>query len=610
MFVRTLDYLSPSVTFYHKGYLSHNSIPSGILSIIAIICLIILAVYYALDIIERSDPNTTYFNRFVEDAGTIQINSTSLFHFVTPSKNIRGHYILEDFDFTLFNIIGTNIYYTNFISMLSNGGPLQSLEFWIYGPCNKDEDGIGLEHLINYELFEKSACIKQFYANGQYYKVGDPEFKWPEISHGTFTKNNILYNLIVKKCDNSLIGKILGDGYHCKGEDEMVNYFKSANQRTLNFYFLNNYINVLNYEKPIYQFFYRLENPFEITHYTANNLNIKPSLLATHDGLVFDNIKKQESYVFDRNDVYIEEDNADVYMVYVFFLKNIMEYYERIYKRIQDVISSIGGINQAITIVAMSLNKLYNNYIVLSDTEVLLHSSIDYEKKNHKEKSNLQNLNNKLKGIEKDKKNKQNEISGNFQAKFNSEKKVERKKRNKTTNEISINNSKSNSNIFTTKDPEGINKIKEDINISEKRKNDEKTKENTDISFWNYILFKISCEKRKSVFYVYQKFRTKIISEEHLIRNHLNIYNLMRFTERKRNSTSVDQKINYTVPCLKSSIFAEVEEKLYQEYPEYREANNSFLANGMQILHFKTIEENNIRKGRPLMLLNPNSEDE
>ena len=74
--------------------------------------------------------------------------------------------------------------------------------------------------------------------------------------------------------------------------------------------------------------------------------------------------------------------------------------------------------------------------------------------------------------------------------------------------------------------------------------------------------------------------------------------------------TSADQKINYAVPCLKSSIFAEVEEKLYQEYPEYRETNNSFLANGMQILRFKTIEENNIGKGRPVMLLNPNSEDE
>ena len=536
MFIRTLDFLSPSVTFYHKGYLSHNSIPSGLLSIIAIIFLIILAIYYALDIVERSDPNTFYFNSFVEDAGTIQINSSSLFHFLIPCKNVVGKVILEDFDFTLFNIIGLNIYYQNFMNILQAGRPLQEFEYWIYGPCNKDEDGIGLEKLINYDLFEKSACIKKYSVNGVYYKVGDPNFKWPEISHGTFTENNILYNLIIRKCDKSLIGEILGDGYHCKEEEEMINYFDSANTRILYFYFLNNYINVLNYDYPNYQFFYRLENIFEINHFTANNINISPSLLRTHDGLVFDNIKEQESYIFDRNDVYVEENNGDIYMVYVFFLKNIMEYYERIYKRIQDVISSIGGINQAITIIAMSLNKLYNNYTVLSDTELLLHSSIDNEKKIHKEKSHqYQNLKNKLKGIEIDKKNKLSE-NRNSQTRINSENKVERKKRNKTSKEISINNSKSNSNIIINKDPEGINKVNSDYNNSEKRKNDDKKKGNSKVNFWNYFLFKISCEKRKSFFDVYQKFRIKIISEEHLIRNHLNIYNLMRVTERKRNT--------------------------------------------------------------------------
>lgn len=70
--------------------------------------------------------------------------------------------------------------------------------------------------------------------------------------------------------------------------------------------------------------------------------------------------------------------------------------------------------------------------------------------------------------------------------------------------------------------------------------------------------------------------------------------------------TSNDQKINFAVSCLKSSIFAEVEEKLYKEYPEYRETNNYFLSNGKQILRFKTIEQNNIGNGRPVILILPN----
>ena len=69
--------------------------------------------------------------------------------------------------------------------------------------------------------------------------------------------------------------------------------------------------------------------------------------------------------------------------------------------------------------------------------------------------------------------------------------------------------------------------------------------------------------------------------------------------------TSTDQKINYPIACLKTDIFAEIEEKLYKEYPEYRETNNNFLVNGMQVLRFKTIEQNKIHNGRPVMLIAP-----
>ena len=55
--------------------------------------------------------------------------------------------------------------------------------------------------------------------------------------------------------------------------------------------------------------------------------------------------------------------------------------YGRTYKRIQDVVSNIGGINQAITLIGIYLNSFYNNFIVLSDTELLLNSSIYNEKK-------------------------------------------------------------------------------------------------------------------------------------------------------------------------------------------------------------------------------------
>ena len=47
--------------------------------------------------------------------------------------------------------------------------------------------------------------------------------------------------------------------------------------------------------------------------------------------------------------------------------------------------------------------------------------------------------------------------------------------------------------------------------------------------------------------------------------------------------------------CLKTETFAQVEEKLYKIYEEYKNTNNKFISNGRNILRFKTVEENNIR---------------
>ena len=69
--------------------------------------------------------------------------------------------------------------------------------------------------------------------------------------------------------------------------------------------------------------------------------------------------------------------------------------------------------------------------------------------------------------------------------------------------------------------------------------------------------------------------------------------------------TSTDQKVHLPIPFIKTDIFAEVEEKLYKEFPEYRETNNTFIVNGRQILRFKTVEENKIKNNTPVLLVVP-----
>ena len=67
---------------------------------------------------------------------------------------------------------------------------------------------------------------------------------------------------------------------------------------------------------------------------------------------------------------------------------------------------------------------------------------------------------------------------------------------------------------------------------------------------------------------------------------------------------SIDEKINYSIKCLKSDTFADVEEKLYKKYEEYRETNNNFRSKGKLILRFKKISENNIKDCDKIYLIN------
>ena len=70
------------------------------------------------------------------------------------------------------------------------------------------------------------------------------------------------------------------------------------------------------------------------------------------------------------------------------------------------------------------------------------------------------------------------------------------------------------------------------------------------------------------------------------------------------NFVTGDGKImNCGIGCLPDETFAEVEEKLYKIYDEYRNTNsNYFIYGGRTILRFKKIKENKIKNGAVIQL--------
>ena len=139
---------------------------------------------------KRNDetPKSTTLTYFKEDVGTITLNTTNLFHFISfEDYNNKGN---ENFDFGYFNVIGLEEPVLNY----ENNNNLNSYNHWLYGLCNNQGDIKGVEKIVTNKFLTDSACIRKYYdkKSGEYYDTNNPNFKWPSVSHGTFHPENIM----------------------------------------------------------------------------------------------------------------------------------------------------------------------------------------------------------------------------------------------------------------------------------------------------------------------------------------------------------------------------------------------------------------------------------
>ena len=70
--------------------------------------------------------------------------------------------------------------------------------------------------------------------------------------------------------------------------------------------------------------------------------------------------------------------------------------------------------------------------------------------------------------------------------------------------------------------------------------------------------------------------------------------------------TSSDQNMFYSIICKNTQKFTELEEKLYNDYPEYSKSNNYFIINGNRVNKNKSLDENKIRNSDIIILTQNN----
>ena len=582
MFIKKFDWLSPPITLYFKGENQHASIISAVLSIICYVLVFASGIYYALGFVNKKNPKAYFFNRYVIDAGYFPVNSSSMFNFIQICDQMTNEAI--PFDFTVFRVVGFDDVYSD--EYMNNPDILNNKNHWIYGNCNNNSDTEGIGYLVDFKYYEQSACIRKYYDKDKkkYYNTGDPEFKWPIIEKGCSNPDRTYYGIVIQRCDKS--PEILkNQGPECLSEEEITNFISKV---SLKYQIIDHYADMLDYEMPFTKYFYEVTSAITNGVYIINHLNFNPANMLTHNGFFFDHQVEERSYFFTQNEKHTidqsilspgQTTNGCLIGIY-FWMQNTLQYYERNYDRFQDFLSDIGGVSSIVVTIGYYLNLLIHNYVIVLDTQELVlardHENY-YKGRDLKRKPTIFRKANEIDDIQKKIKEKLiiNEIkkqssSSGFQ-KFikNDTENIKNNKINKQMDNNNINiyvnrktilkNNKDYNKTASSSQTKrhhsvlfsgiGLNNFNsrnssKDIQIENKKSTifsfkDDLVKDNNDDSenrplekkefnWFKYIWYLICCGTNDKKISYYEDFRSKLISEENIIQNYLDIYKLLK----------------------------------------------------------------------------------
>lgn len=588
MFLKKLDMISPPVTLFFKGSDNHSSIFAAILTILTYAIVFALAIYYFLGFINKTNPTAFFFDRFIEDSGVFPLNASSIFHYIgLKDIRIEGSYSI---DFDKVRIVGfKNIIIDSYYTTTD----LETIPHWIYGPCNNSTDTENIGYLMTSEIFN-CACVRQYYnpEKKKYISTTDADFVHPTIEHGMSNPEfkGTYYGITIEKCKDDNLRKLSGLG-SCKSDEEINDYIYSC---AITLYIVDHYSDVTNYLKPYNNYIYSISNLLAPKIFTVNNLNFNPSTIKTHNGIFFDNVVEEKSFIFIQNEkntmdeeieitdkegnpIYDEKGNilkksTGIAHSFYFWMQNRLQFYERNYERFQDILGDIGGIREIIYLIASIINALYSYYTILSDTEEIFftinnNNEIDKTISNNKDKineilnppkiqrhyinNNINLVSNAQKlmkydidiyGYSLDNKKKYNNLFESMNNDKNYEEKIKKEEENLGINRKGIRKRKSLK--IKRKESHDSNKLIDE----QKKKNKINQIINKNLSLCKFIKYLFYCKKKDENISFIEIYREKIVSEESMIQGYLDILQMSSFYKKKDSNDNINKEnlnVNY-----------------------------------------------------------------
>ena len=517
-FLKRFDFLGPQVNIFHEGETFEDSILSLVISIICTILIIIAIIYFSRTIIWRKSPATDIYEVYVYEEGSYLINNKYFSHFITLFNYQKFNF---EFDYKSYRIIGMQYNLNTYLNFF--GGDISLLDHWVYGPCDANKDFNNIDNKYVQGIINSSACIMKYYDSKEkkYCDRDDNNFKLTIINYGKVNSENKIYSIVVEKCKEDTLNLILGGSHQCVSDSELNESLLYGN--SIQLFFADNYVNLLDYDNPSNSYFNSMENSIENNFLSTNILSFKPFTMKSNKGYIFNRYDRKKLYEFDRNDVSTlpkHPGEEDVYMNYNIKLNNIMKNYERRYSKLQDVFAEIGGFIEIICFIAGFILKYYNEYIVLKNTKQII--------------SHLYVGNGPLSNIPIDNTNKDlNNIN------------------NKIFNDIENNQSiiqlQHNTNLNNDKNKSDVLKVNDNpSNISTKENDNQSVfnEENQNFCYFSYLIHRITFDNAFKKYNIYKEFRGKIFNDEQFIKNHIILYNLNNKNKENSKIYSLKEIIN------------------------------------------------------------------
>ena len=367
MLFKKIDLLSPEITLFHLGNKNHYSIFSIILSIILIIILIIFSIIFSLDLIKRKNPVAYSSKTWENDIGTFSLDEAHYFHFLTIYSQIYPY--SDEYNSSLMNFFG----FINFNRTVIKEEEIYNVSHWIYDICNENE----LNRINEYKDYVDHnftrLCIKHYFNNEtkKYSYYTDKDFIWPNVSHGIENPNFTTYTIVMSKCfENEYLN--IKNCY-----DGNVKY-QGKQSFLINLTYYEALVELSNYRIPIKHRLKTLQLSLTKSFIFSSNITMTPIKLTSNDGIILDNKKLYQGQKFKHNSIgYSYETNDNLYGGISILLENDEEIYFRNYKKLQSIISYIGGFNEFLLILFKLINSfIYYDYQIVYDFNKMIENRI------------------------------------------------------------------------------------------------------------------------------------------------------------------------------------------------------------------------------------------